>query len=90
MSDNKTPQQRNYQAKDVNDDKVDSSFERLSKAFETSARRWELIVYPSLFGFILLAGYGFPDIQPNPGYSLPRHKCRFKYDGDGQQFPGSH
>jgi len=38
---------------------ADASFERLSEAFENSARRWELIVYPSLFGFILLAGYGF-------------------------------
>ncbi len=35
------------------------SLERLSVAFETSARRWELIVYPSLFAFILLAAYGF-------------------------------
>lgn len=35
------------------------SFDRLSVAFENSARRWELIVYPSLFAFILLAGYGF-------------------------------
>lgn len=52
-----TPQ--TAQVKDINDDKADRSFERLSQAFETSARRWELIVYPSLFGFILLAGYGF-------------------------------
>jgi methyl-accepting chemotaxis protein len=35
------------------------SLERLSVAFETSARRWELVVYPSLFAFILLAAYGF-------------------------------
>jgi uncharacterized protein YoxC len=35
------------------------SFDRLSAAFENSARRWELIVYPSLFAFILLAAYGF-------------------------------
>lgn len=35
------------------------SMDRLSRAFETSARRWELIVYPSLFAFILLAAYGF-------------------------------
>lgn len=35
------------------------SMERLSLAFETSARRWELIVYPTLFAFILLAAYGF-------------------------------
>ena len=33
--------------------------DRLSQAFETSARRWELIVYPSLFAFIILAAYGF-------------------------------
>jgi uncharacterized protein YoxC len=36
-----------------------SSMDRLSDAFETSARRWELIVYPSLFAFIILAAYGF-------------------------------
>ncbi|MET0066151.1 MAG: hypothetical protein ABW076_07380 [Candidatus Thiodiazotropha sp.] len=36
-----------------------SSMDRLSLAFETSARRWELVVYPSLFAFILLAAYGF-------------------------------
>ncbi len=35
------------------------SMETLSKAFTASARRWEMIVYPSLFAFILLAGYGF-------------------------------
>jgi len=35
------------------------AIERLSQAFETSARRWELIVYPSLFAFIILAAYGF-------------------------------
>jgi uncharacterized protein YoxC len=35
------------------------SMDRLSQAFETSARRWELIVYPTLFAFILLAAYGF-------------------------------
>jgi uncharacterized protein YoxC len=33
--------------------------DRLSAAFETSARRWELIVYPSLFAFVILAAYGF-------------------------------
>ena len=35
------------------------SMDRLSTAFETSARRWELIVYPSLFAFVVLAAYGF-------------------------------
>ncbi len=37
----------------------DESLERLLDVFERSARRWEMIVYPILFGFILLAGYGF-------------------------------
>ena len=35
------------------------AMERLSHAFETSAKRWELIVYPSMFAFIILAAYGF-------------------------------
>lgn len=35
------------------------SMDRLSSAFENSARRWELIVYPTLFAFIILAAYGF-------------------------------
>jgi len=35
------------------------AIDRLAQAFETSARRWELIVYPSLFAFIILAAYGF-------------------------------
>ncbi|MGV6825855.1 MAG: hypothetical protein ACWA5Q_02655 [bacterium] len=38
---------------------ADEGMARLSAAFETSARRWELIVYPSLFAFIVLAAYGF-------------------------------
>lgn len=35
------------------------AIDRLSQAFESSAKRWELIVYPSLFAFIILAAYGF-------------------------------
>jgi methyl-accepting chemotaxis protein len=35
------------------------AIDRLSHAFETSAKRWELVVYPSLFAFIILAAYGF-------------------------------
>ncbi len=33
--------------------------DRLSEAFESSARRWELIIYPSMFAFVVLAAYGF-------------------------------
>ena len=35
------------------------SMEHLSTVFAASAKRWESIVYPSLFAFILLAAYGF-------------------------------
>ncbi|MGD2117632.1 MAG: hypothetical protein PVG66_04675 [Chromatiales bacterium] len=38
---------------------VAASNDRLAAVFESSARRWELIVYPSLFAFIILASYGF-------------------------------
>jgi methyl-accepting chemotaxis protein len=37
----------------------DDHFERFLNTFERSAKRWEMIVYPGMFGFILLAGYGF-------------------------------
>jgi len=37
----------------------DDSMERLATTFENSARRWEMVVYPSLFAFIVLASYGF-------------------------------
>lgn len=37
----------------------DEHMERLATTFENSARRWEMIVYPSLFAFIILASYGF-------------------------------
>jgi len=35
------------------------SVDRLTATFEASAKRWEMIVYPSLFAFIILAAYGF-------------------------------
>lgn len=38
---------------------TNAEYNRLSEVFESSARRWELIVYPSLFAFIILAAYGF-------------------------------
>jgi methyl-accepting chemotaxis protein len=45
---------------DVTDTQLHAfAIDRLSQAFETSAKRWELIVYPSLFAFIILAAYGF-------------------------------
>lgn len=33
--------------------------ERFTQTFERSARRWEFVVYPSMFAFIVLAFYGF-------------------------------
>lgn len=38
---------------------ADHHMDRLATAFESSAHRWELMVYPSLFAFIILAVYGF-------------------------------
>jgi len=37
----------------------EAALDRFARSFETSARRWELVVYPALFAFIILAGYGF-------------------------------
>lgn len=42
-----------------NDTLPQDGYARLSEVFESSARRWELIIYPSLFAFIVLALYGF-------------------------------
>ncbi len=33
--------------------------ERFTSTFERSARRWEFVVYPSMFAFVVLAFYGF-------------------------------
>lgn len=35
------------------------SMERFVLAFEKSAKRWEMIVYPAMFAFVILAAYGF-------------------------------
>lgn len=49
----KTPEAKSME------DCMGRSMEMLANTFSASARRWEMIVYPSLFAFILLAGYGF-------------------------------
>jgi len=33
--------------------------ERFVQSFQQSTRRWELVVYPAMFAFVVLAGYGF-------------------------------
>lgn len=47
----------------VEDDELPRSMaaclDNFSRTFEASARRWELVVYPSLLAFIVLAAYGF-------------------------------
>ena len=40
-------------------DPPEDPLERLANTFDSSAKRWEMVVYPSLFAFVLLAGYGF-------------------------------
>lgn len=49
------------QEKQANNDMPNMSacMDQFAKTFEASARRWELIVYPSLIAFIILAAYGF-------------------------------
>ena len=33
--------------------------DRFVSVFESSARRWELVIYPAMMAFVVLAGYGF-------------------------------
>ncbi|MDM8568205.1 hypothetical protein QUF50_01555 [Thiotrichales bacterium HSG1] len=33
--------------------------EKFVSSFQQSTRRWEIIVYPAMFAFVILAGYGF-------------------------------
>ena len=35
------------------------SMDRFVRVFEASARRWELVVYPAMLAFVVLAAYGF-------------------------------
>ena len=38
---------------------LESALDRFARSFEASAKRWEIVVYPSLFAFAVLAAYGF-------------------------------
>ena len=38
---------------------LSSSIERFVSAFEKSSKRWEMVIYPVMFCFALLSGYGF-------------------------------
>ena len=35
------------------------AMDRFARAFEASARRWELVIYPAMLAFVVLAAYGF-------------------------------
>jgi methyl-accepting chemotaxis protein len=35
------------------------AMDRFVRSFEASARRWELVVYPAMLAFVILAAYGF-------------------------------
>lgn len=37
----------------------DAALEKFARALESNARRWEVVVYPSLFAFAVLATFGF-------------------------------
>ena len=55
------PEDRSHAFSDPNLDGPEEMdhMERFARSFEGAAKRWELVVYPSLFAFILLAAYGF-------------------------------
>lgn len=59
-------QKKNYNSSnnvEVNEQRIEDcigeSLDQLATGFMASARRWEMIVYPSLVAFIILAAYGF-------------------------------
>jgi uncharacterized protein YoxC len=35
------------------------AMERFARSFEASARRWEIVIYPTMLAFVILAAYGF-------------------------------
>nr|VFJ76595.1 MAG: hypothetical protein BECKFW1821C_GA0114237_11062 [Candidatus Kentron sp. FW] len=59
----------------------EAHLEHFAKTFEASARRWEMIVYPSMLAFIVVAVYGFYLV-----YSLTRdmHTLSNSMDPDMQ------
>jgi hypothetical protein len=50
---------KDHEHKPRNDTFGGDSMDRFVSAFEASARRWELIVYPAMLAFVVLAAYGF-------------------------------
>ena len=56
-----TDSEENKQDPDGGGDVYDMSrgMDKFARSFEASARRWELIVYPAMLAFVVLAAYGF-------------------------------
>jgi hypothetical protein len=46
-------------AEEMQSQDMAACMDKFANTFEASARRWELVVYPSLLAFIVLAAYGF-------------------------------
>lgn len=75
-----------------------------AKSFDKSAKRWELIVYPSLFAFIVLAMYGFfliysltqdirimaVSIDPKMGVNMGSLSTNIKYLSDNVELMATH
>ena len=60
MTDSNTTKQDDTEGHLLLEDETSvSSLEKIYEVFAASAKRWETIVYPSLFAFIILAVYGF-------------------------------
>ncbi len=41
------------------EDTLSKSLDQLTKAFTASTKKWETVVYPAMFAFVLLSVYGF-------------------------------
>jgi len=54
-----TPRSRSSEGSHHSGPVSTEAMERFVRVFEKSARRWEIVIYPAMFAFVVLAAYGF-------------------------------
>jgi len=81
-NDTKTPIDNLSSVGNTPTDQINMQLERFVHSFEKSARRWEIVVYPALFAFVVLAGYGFFLI-----YSLSSNMSKIAHSLDPSMGP---
>jgi len=77
-----SPVENNQRVVSDASNQINAQLERFVHSFEKSARRWEIVVYPALFAFVVLAGYGFFLI-----YSLSNNMSKIAYSLDPYMGP---